>query len=245
MRYLSTVAVLKHNAMLHGLSSATLDVIASAAVRRTYNAGTIIYSQGDEGDSLYGVASGRVRIAAIDSAGHEMYLSIMDPGDTFGELALIDGLPRTAGATALAPSTLVVIPRSAFVVQLTRDSELAAHLLMLLCSRLRLTIGLVEDSVFLTGPARVAKRLTTLIALHGDQDSSGATELRLSQADLAHFLGVSRQVVNGYLQTWREAGWVKLHRGRIVVRNLAALREIARGTISPNDSAAQTDVSAT
>ncbi|MGI9248579.1 MAG: Crp/Fnr family transcriptional regulator [Woeseiaceae bacterium] len=229
MRDPSVAAVLQNNVLFSDLSSDTLEAVAASAVHRTYGAGEIIFSQGDKGDALYAVASGNVRISALDSSGHEMFLNIMDPGDTFGELSLIDGLQRTAGATAVLPSKLVVIPREAFLAQLTHDSELTMHLLNLLCVRLRLTIDLVEASVFLSGPARVAKRLTSLITLHGRQRSSGEIELRLSQADLAHFLGVSRQIVNGYLQSWHKVGWVDLGRGRIIVNDLAALQGIARG----------------
>ena len=139
-------------------------------------------AQGDVGDALFGVASGRVRISASGAAGQEVFLNIMEPGDTFGESAVMDGLPRTAGATALDDATLIVIKRSDFLQLLEREPQLAIHLLKLLCERLRWTSELVEESAFLAGPARLAKRLLILASLHGRAARVGHLELRISQA---------------------------------------------------------------
>ena len=103
--HLSPKAVLRHNYLFRGLSDATLDGIASLAVKRTYYKNSVIFSQGDEGDALFGVVSGRVRISASAPGGREVFLIIMEPGDTFGEIAVMDGLPRTANALALDAST--------------------------------------------------------------------------------------------------------------------------------------------
>jgi CRP-like cAMP-binding protein len=226
---LTAKAVLQRNYLFRGLPDATLERLASLAARRVYQKGAVIFSQGDPGDALFGVASGRVRISASGAGGREVFLNIMEPGDTFGEIAVMDGLPRTAGATALDATTLVVLKRTDFLGLLEREPRLATHLLMLLCQRLRWTSELVEESAFLSGTARLAKRLLILASLHGRPAESGSTslELRISQADLAHFLGVSRQVVNQHLGEWSKAGWVALGRGRIVIRQPGELRRIA------------------
>ncbi|HEX7081239.1 MAG TPA: Crp/Fnr family transcriptional regulator [Gammaproteobacteria bacterium] len=228
---LTAAAVLQRNYMFRGLPDRTLDRLAALASRKVYQKGAVIFSQGDEGDALYGVASGRVRISASGAGGREVFLNIMEPGDTFGEIAVMDGLPRTAGATALERTTLVVLKRVDFLSLLERDPQLAIHLLKLLCERLRWTSELVEESAFLSGPARLAKRLLTLAQLHGRPaggESKDALEMRISQADLAHFLGISRQIVNQHLGEWAKAGWVALGRGRIVIANPAALRELSK-----------------
>lgn len=226
---LTTKAVLERNYLLRGLPETTISRLAALATRRVYEKDAVVFSQGDEGDTLYGVASGRVRISASDIDGREVFLNIMEPGDTFGEIAVMDGLPRTAGATALERTTLVVIQRSDFLDRLQREPQLALHLLRLLCERLRWTSELVEESAFLPGPARIAKRLLVLASLHGRPVGAqmDALELRISQAELAHFLGISRQIVNQHLQEWRKHGWVELSRGRILIRNPQALRRIA------------------
>jgi CRP-like cAMP-binding protein len=221
---LSPKSVLKHNYLFRGLSDATLERIAALAARRTYYKASVIFSQGDEGDALYGVAAGRVRISASASGGREVFLNIMEPGDTFGEIAVMDGLPRTANAIALDTSTLIVIQRGDFLPFLEREPQLAIHLLKLLCERLRWTSELVEESAFMAGPARLAKRLLILASLHGRAARVGELELRISQGELARFLGVSRQIVNHHLSEWRRLGWLDLGRTQIVIRNADALR---------------------
>lgn len=224
--------VLERNYLFRDLPEDTIDSIAALASRRSYRKNTIIFSQGDAGDALYGVASGRVRISACGPDGREVFLNIMEPGDAFGEIAVVDGRPRTAGAVAIEPTVLIVIRRADFLAALERSPDLAMHLLQLFCQRLRWTSDLVEESAFLVGPARLAKRLLVLAALHGSPVSRGM-ELALSQAELAHFLGISRQIVNQHLQSWRKAGWVDLSRGRIVVTDADALAAVVDDAVTP------------
>lgn len=225
---LTSLAVLKRNYLFQGLPEPTLERIADIATRRGAAKGSVIFSQGDPGDALYGVASGRVRISATGSAGQEVFLSIMEPGDTFGEIAVMDDLPRTAAATALDDATLVVINRADFTSLVEQEPKLAIHLLKLVCARLRWTSELVEDSAFLSPPARLAKRLLVLTTLHGRPATDDARELGISQAELARFLGYSRQIVNHYLREWQQAGWVELHRGRITIRDAEAMRDFVQ-----------------
>jgi CRP-like cAMP-binding protein len=219
-------AVLARNFLFRGLPEELIDRLAALAFRRSYGKDEVIFSQGDEGDALYGVASGRVRISAAGPEGREVFLNIMEPGDTFGEIAVIDGLPRTAGAVALDAATLIIVRRADFLGVLRREPALAMHLLQLFCQRLRWTSDLVEESAFLVGPARLARRLLVLAALHGRPADDGM-ELTLSQAELARFLGISRQFVNQHLQGWRTEGWVSLGRGSIVIRDAEALGRVS------------------
>jgi CRP/FNR family transcriptional regulator, cyclic AMP receptor protein len=230
MMSLTAKAVLQHNYLFRGLPDQAVHRLAALATRRSYDKGEIIFAQGDEGDALYGVASGRVRISATGAGGQEVFLNIMEPGDTFGEIAVMDGLPRTAAATALDQATLIVIKRQDFLQLLEREPQLAIHLLKLLCERLRWTSELVEESAFLTGPARLAKRLLILASLHGRSVEVGKLELRISQAELARFLGISRQIVNQHLSDWRKHSWVELGRSRIVICNAEALRRVVTET---------------
>ena len=227
---LTAKAVLQRNYLFRGLPEAAIERLAGLAVRRNYDKGAIIFAQGDQGDALYGVASGRIRISASGSGGQEVFLNIMEPGDTFGEIAVMDGLPRTAAATALDAATLVVIKRQDFLQLLEREPPLAIHLLKLLCERLRWTSELVEESAFLAGEARLAKRLLILATLHGRATAIGVMELGISQAELARFLGISRQIVNQHLSEWRRHGWVEVARSRIVIHNAEALRQLIAAT---------------
>ena len=193
--------------------------------RRVYAKGEIIFSQGDEGDALYGVASGKVRITTTAPDGRVAFLNIVDHGQVFGEIAVMDGLPRTAGAEAMEKAVLLVIRRADFLRLLEREPSLAVHLLKALCERVRYISELVEESAFLAVPGRLAKRLLHLASRHG-RPAEGGTELHISQAELAHFLSISRQIVNQHLQDWKAQGWVDLARSKIIVCDSEALRGI-------------------
>ncbi|MBF8292528.1 MAG: crp 2 [Steroidobacteraceae bacterium] len=219
--------MLQRSPLFRGLTPPALERIAELAGQRSFRAGEIVFSQGDPGDALYAVVTGKIRISAGAADGREMFLNIMEPGDTFGEIALLDGGTRTASATATLPSELVTIRREHFLGLLEREPRVALELLHLCGERLRWTSGLVEDAALLKAPARLAKRLLSLGRLHGEPSARGVT-LRISQEDLASFLGVSRQVVNQNLQGWKGRGWVELGRGTVTVRDEAAIKKTAQ-----------------
>lgn len=227
MTTLAGKIMLQRSPLFRGLPSPALERIAELAVQRSFRNGEIVFSQGDPGDALYAVVTGKIRISAGAADGREIYLNIMEPGDTFGEIALLDGGTRTASATATVPSELVSIRREHFLGLLEREPRVALELLRLCGERLRWTSGLVEDASLLDASARLAKRLLSLGQLHGQRTKNGVT-LRISQEDLANFLGVSRQVVNQYLQGWKARGWVDLGRGVVTVRDEVAIKNAAQ-----------------
>jgi CRP-like cAMP-binding protein len=228
MTTLAGKMMLQRSPLFRGLPGPSLDRIVSLAVQRSFRLGEIIFSQGDPGDALYAVVAGRIRISSGTADGREISLNIMEPGDTFGEIALLDGGTRTATATASEASELVSIRRDHFAALLEREPRVALELLKLCGERLRWTSGLVEDAALLDAAGRLAKRLLSLSELHGQRTKDGTT-LKISQEDLATFLGVSRQIVNQYLQGWKAQGWVDLGRGSVTVRDEAAIRRAAQG----------------
>jgi CRP/FNR family cyclic AMP-dependent transcriptional regulator len=222
---LTAQTILERTRLFRGLPAATIQRISALSTRRSYSNSAIVFSQADPGDALYGVITGRIRISASSPNGREMFLNIMEPGDTFGEIALLDGRRRTATATATAPSELIIITRDHFLELLQRESELVSHVVQLLCERIRWTSGLAEESALLGVPERLARRLLSLANLHGRQTPNGV-ELSISQEDVARFLGLSRQAVNQYLQNWKMQGWLTLGRGKIVIVDEPALRDV-------------------
>ena len=228
---LSPKAVLRHNYLFRGLSDATLDGIAALSAKRTYYKGSVIFAQGGQGDALFGVASGRVRISASASGGHEVFLNIMEPGDTFGEIAVMDGLPRTANADRARhvdvdhhpARRLPAVPRARAAA---RDSpaEVAVR-----------TAAMDERArrgIRVHGRARTARETTAdSRVVARPRGRRWQLELRISQGELARFLGMSRQIVNHHLSDWRRNGWIDLGRTQIVIRNTEAFRVmIAEGT---------------
>ena len=222
---LNARTIIERNSLFRGLPGSALDRIAALATRRTYKPESVVFMRGDPGDALYGVVTGRVRISASATGGKEVFLNIMEPGDAFGEIALLDGHPRTAAATTLAPTELMVITRDQFIALLQKEPKLAVHLIELLCKRVRWTSQAMEDSSLLDAPARLAKRLLSLASSHGCASAAGP-QLRISQEQLAQFLGLSRQIVNKHLQTWKRKNWITLGRGSITIANERALRTI-------------------
>jgi CRP-like cAMP-binding protein len=222
---LNVKTLIERNSLFRGLPHKTIDRVAALATRRSYEENTIIFMRGDPGDSLCGVVTGRVRISASRAGGKEVFLNIMEPGDAFGEIALLDGSPRTATATALARTELMILQRDAFFALLRTEPQLAEHLIQLLCKRVRWTAEQMEDSALLTVPAKLAKRLLSLASVHGRETPDGA-RLAISQEELAQFLGLSRQIVNQHLQAWRAKGWISLGRGSVTLANPRALQTV-------------------
>lgn len=223
---LTAKTVIERNQLFRGLPRTTIERIAALATRKMYAQDAVIFMRGDPGDSLCGVVSGRVRISASRAGGREVFLNIMGPGDAFGEIALLDGKPRTATATALARTELVIIRRDRFSELLISEPALARHLIQLLCERVRWTAQLMEDSALLGVPARIAKRLLSLARLPGSEPANGS-KVTISQEELAQFLSVSRQIVNQHLQTWKQQGWVTSGRGSITLADVRSLERLA------------------
>jgi CRP/FNR family transcriptional regulator, cyclic AMP receptor protein len=222
---LTAQTILERTRLFRGLPPATIQQISALSIRRSYSNGAIVFSQADPGDALYGVVTGKIRISASSRDGREMFLNILEPGDTFGEIALLDGRRRTATASAAAPSELIIITRDHFLELLKCEPKLVSHVVQLLCERIRWTSGLAEESALLSVPERLARRLLSLGKLHGHETPNGV-ELSISQEEVARFLGLSRQAVNQYLQNWKGHGWLTLGRGKIVIVDERALRDV-------------------
>jgi CRP-like cAMP-binding protein len=191
--------------------------------------GAVLFQQGDEGDSLYAVIDGLVRISVSGQGGRELIIGLFEPGDVFGEIALLDGLPRTASSEAEDDSTLLVIHRASFLELLAQESGLAQHVIELLCERLRETTDRLGEYAFLNLRCRLAKKVQALAIAHGHHEPSGVRiGLKLSQTDIAQMLGVTREAVNKQLKAWCQEGLIALERGTITVKNMPGLAAAAR-----------------
>lgn len=225
MAALDRNALLATNYLFRDLDPQVVARIAGLGISRRLGADEVLFLKGDVGDALYGVLSGRMKISTTAPGGKEIVLSVMNAGDIFGEIALLDGGPRSADAIAMTDCTLFVIQRREFTGLLEREPRLATHLLRLVCARLRATSEMVEDAAFLSLPARLAKRLLALSPLQGEK-VNGTVSLRVSQSDLAQIMGTSRESINKHLQRWRANGWVDLGRSRVTLRRPQALQEL-------------------
>jgi CRP/FNR family transcriptional regulator, cyclic AMP receptor protein len=200
--------LLEMNALFAGLGAEAVDKIAALCVRRRLAAGEVLFLKGDSGDALYGVRRGQLRIETATEGGERLTLNVLGPGDVFGEVALLDGQPRTAGATAAEPTELFVLHRSDFVAYLEHNPRVAVRLIELLCLRIRWISERMEETALLPLHARLARRLCALA------DDFGA-DVHISQEELGVYVGAARESVNRQLQQWRKAGIISLRRGRI------------------------------
>jgi CRP-like cAMP-binding protein len=150
----------------------------------------------------------------------------MHEGDVFGEIAMLDGKDRTADATAMAETELLVVPRRSLIGLLQRRPDLCIRLLLVLCDRLRRTNEQVEDLAFLDLEARIAKTLVRLAEETAEPTSQKPVGVKISQRALGELVGGSRESVNKHLQDWKRAGIIELEKGAIRIRDLDALSEL-------------------
>jgi len=193
--------------------------------------GSYLFFQGDPADALYVVRSGSVAILLSSPDGRELVINEMRPGDCFGELAPLTGLPRSAGAVARVDSDVLAIPSAAFRAVL--DSEpsprageaetgsLARRLLETLARRLQESTIREGAMAFLDAEARLARILLKL-----DEQASERGYVTISQEELAQRAGLTRQTVAKALGRWRRRGWLVTGRGHIVVFNHGALQQL-------------------
>jgi CRP/FNR family cyclic AMP-dependent transcriptional regulator len=204
------------------------DDILLQATDRTVRRGKLVFQKGDEGSYMVAVLSGRIRISATSAEGREVTLNMIDAGEVFGELALLDCKPRSADATALEDSSLMLVDRRHFLPYLASNHALALRVIDVLCERLRDTSETLGNFAMLDLPGRLARKLINLAEQYG-RSENGHTRLdiRLSHTDLGRFVGSSRETVNKQMRAWEDAGIVTREGGRIALCKLLVLRQIA------------------
>jgi len=197
-----------------------LDEILALAVERRFKRGQTIFQKDDTGSSMMAVLRGRVRISVMSSEGKEMMLNVIRLGEVFGEIALLDGQPRSADATAMEETALLVVERRVFLPFLTSNHDLMLRLLAVLCARLRQTSVALEQVALFDLPARFARLLLKLAADHGRPAPNGTRiDFKLSQRDLSTLVAASRESVNKQLGVWREEGLLSLDDGYIILHS--------------------------
>ena len=197
--------------------------IAAAAVERSLVRGDVLFHEGDVADSLYLVVSGRVAIAISNPIDQrETVVALMDSGDLFGEMSLLDEGSRSAMARALEPSVVFVIPFEPVAKAFRSDPALLWGVCRLLAHRLRVMDEALADSVFLDVTGRTAKRLLEL--------SSGDDEfvLPITQEELAGMVGASRERVNKAIASFIRLGWIDQHERHYTILKRDALELRAR-----------------
>jgi CRP/FNR family cyclic AMP-dependent transcriptional regulator len=219
------LALLRNHSLFGQLPQEVIDHLGSYMKRRSLPRGSSIFAKGDPGVGLMGVLSGAVKITVPSADGRDIVLNIIHEGEIFGEIALLDGHPRTADATAMTDCELMVIERRDFLPFLRSQPDLTIQIIEILCSRLRRTTEQVQDLSFLDLPTRLAKAVLQLLG--GDRDPASLQKLTITQREISQIIGRSRESTNKQLRIWAKHGWVRLERGGLTVLQPDKLAEVA------------------
>jgi CRP/FNR family transcriptional regulator, cyclic AMP receptor protein len=213
---------------------AALDDDAGVALRvamrrEQFSRGDVIFEEGDEGDKLFAVIDGKVKLARTAPDGRENLQAVLGPGEMFGELSLFDPKPRTAGAVALTDTVLASLAHEELRPWITGRPDVAVQLLQALAQRLRRTNDVLADLVFSDVPSRVAKALLGLAERFGQPTNEGIHVAHdLTQEELAQLVGASRETVNKALADFSARGWVRIESRAVVIRDIEGLSRRAR-----------------
>jgi CRP/FNR family transcriptional regulator, cyclic AMP receptor protein len=197
------------------------DLIGQARPR-SFGVGETVCRIGDPGGSMMAVLTGTVRISMPTVKGKEVILGDLHPGELFGEIAMLDGKPRSANATALTKCELLVLDRRNVIPFLEKHPAACLQLMELLCARIRRSDERMADLAFFELPTRLAK----LFLSYGSEKAGKEMRFSLSQTELAEMVGATRENVNRCLRDWHRRGLVKLQDGWTVIPNTERLREV-------------------
>lgn len=213
--------LLRANAFFTDLPAPTLQHLAGLCGLVRLAPGEVLFQKGDPGDALYGVRCGQIRVEVGTGEGQRVTLTALGAGDLIGEIALLDGRHRTADAVATEPTELFTLRREAVLADLRREPKIAIHFIELLCRRLRFVSAQREETLTLAVSVRLARRLLALCEDFG-------CDIDITQDQLAACVGATRESINRQLNAWARAGTLAVRRGRVMLRDLEALRRDAR-----------------
>jgi CRP/FNR family cyclic AMP-dependent transcriptional regulator len=218
---------LKHIALFNGLTAAELSSLSADFIPRQFRQGEMIFLQGDSGQALYLIESGRVRIYVQEESGQETSVIFYTTGDIFGELSVIDGLPRSASAVALDDTVVLMLSRDRLRAQLRAVPQLAYNFMQALSVRVRYSTLQVGSRTLLDVPARLARQLLELAQLHGEVATDGVRlKVALTQSELAGLIGATRESINKAIGAFRKQGFILVKSNHITIIDPDALREM-------------------
>lgn len=205
------VAHLERAVLFNGLDADDLKRLAGIARETSLSTGDTLFDQGDESDGLYVIVSGILRIYLTADDTREATINLLEDGEIIGEIALLDGLPRSAGVAALTDAKLIFIPREPFLRLLDESKKLASQIILTLCERLRAANAQVDQAIFHDLRHRLIVLLRQLAIIHGHVEKDvSVVDLDLTQGTLAQMLGASREAVNKQLRALIKEGRIEM-----------------------------------
>ncbi len=231
MSFLSKREALARQEIFAFLSESEQKALLEVAEEEIYGPGQVVFLRGDPGDYGLLVLSGRLRISVGAPDGKEILLSMAGPGAFVGEMALLDGQPRSADVQAEEQTLCLRVGRNALFAIVQKNEKAMMALMRLLTERVRRTTEQMEMIALQGLPGRLARYLLQLAAQDGKETAGGVRlSVGLTQSDMAEHLAASREAVNKLLSLWQDRGLIALlPQQDMVLKNLTTLREIAGG----------------
>ena len=223
------IDVVRQAPLFAALSDEDAQALLQRMSRARIERGDVLFEEGEPGDRLYVITSGKVKLGRRSPDGRENLLAVLGPGEMFGELSLFDPGPRTATATAVAETQLIGLGNEQLSQLLGAHPRIAGTLLAALARRLRRTNENLADLVFTDVPGRVAKALLELSQRFGRPVEDGVMVAHdLTQEELAQLVGASRETVNKALADFAGRGWLKLEARAVTLLDVERLQRRAR-----------------
>jgi CRP/FNR family transcriptional regulator, cyclic AMP receptor protein len=221
--------VLRETPLFEALTDEDASALRAGIINVHLDRSERLFSEGDPGDKLYIILSGKIKLTKAAPDGRENLLSVHGPGEMFGELSLFDPIPRTSSATAVTSAVLAGIAHDDLRSWLSNRPAVAMHLLQALAQRLRRINEVKADLVFTDVPGRVAKALLDLAERFGSPGMLGIqVNHDLTQEELAQLVGASRETVNKALADFAARGWIQLAAKSVLITDIDRLRKRAR-----------------
>lgn len=221
----STADLLARLDTFAGLSREELERLADVAVPRSYEAGQVVFREGDDGDTCFVVRDGSLKATRTHSDGRTIALTELRAGDMFGELAMFSGERRSATIEAVEDTSAVALLGPDVRRLLADNPEIAVKMLVALADRVRAANDRIASQSFQSVASRVAGVLAAQVQARQNEGAGQSdVAVQMTQADIAQLAGTSRESASRFLATLERAGIVELGRGKVVVRDPAALR---------------------
>jgi CRP/FNR family cyclic AMP-dependent transcriptional regulator len=228
MEWMEVMTLLSRMPLFAGLSKSELQMVAQITERQHYVRHQVIIKSAERGKGFFLLTKGIVRVSVEGSRGKEVILGVLYPNDFFGEMALLDGLPRSATVTAMEESEVLVISRQDFLECIRKVPQVAAKMIVTLSLRLRRTDQQVGSLALLRAPRRVARTLLELAQAQGRPTQGGiAVDLRFTRQELAELAGVSRETFARLLTKFQQMGVLMIERRRVFIPDIRRLEELA------------------
>ncbi len=200
---------LRNVPLFEGLDDEELQTIANVTIKRTFTKDSVIILAEEEGESLFIIEDGQVKVSIVSEDGREVILSLLGEGAVFGELSLLDGKPRSANVIATEETSLIMLRRPDFVQILFKMPQIATALLAELATRLRKTDRQIEGLALLDVTSRISETLLQLASEYGKESEKGITlQNRPTHQELANMSGTTRETVSRVLKRLETQGYI-------------------------------------